>query len=76
MNVNKQISTYLLSYFGPENFAFHLEQYKNKTHWGRACGVAVKLALSTSAAQGLPVRILGTDLRTVYQAMPWQASYI
>ena len=35
-------------------------------------GAAVKFVPSTSLAQGLPVQILGMDLRTIYQAMLWQ----
>ena len=43
---------------------------------GQPSGAVVKFALSTSVAQGSPIRILGVDLGTVYQAMLWQASHI
>ena len=43
--------------------------------WGQPGGAAVKFSCSASAVWGLPVRILGEDLRTVQQAMLWQASH-
>ena len=42
---------------------------KELLFWGRPDGQVVKFASSTSAAQGLPFRILGTDLCTAHQAM-------
>ena len=38
---------------------------------GWPSGIVVKLACSTSVAQGLQVWILGMDLRTAYKAMLW-----
>ena len=42
---------------------------KNAASRGWPGGIAVKFTGSTSAAQGLPVRILGVDLHTAYQAV-------
>ena len=39
-------------------------------------GTAVKFTRSASAAQGTPVWIPGTDLRTACQDMLWQESHI
>ena len=49
---------------------------KETRHRGLPSGILVKFKYSASAARGSPVQILGADLRTAYQAMLWQASYV
>ena len=51
-------------------------QFKKGQYQGRPSGIAVKFMRSASAAWGLPVQILRTDLRTVQEAMLWQESHI
>ena len=40
--------------------------------WGRPGDGVVKFRRSALVAWGLLVQILGTDLHTAHQAMPWQ----
>ena len=50
--------------------------FKTKNSQGQPSGVMVKFTHFTSVAQGSPVRILGLDLWTAYQAMLYQVSHI
>ena len=56
-------------------YTYEFNYQKKNSTGGQPGGAAVKFTHSTSAAQGLLVQVLGTDLYTVYQAILWQASH-
>ena len=45
-------------------------------YWGCPGSAAVKFTCSPSVTRGSLFRLLGVDLRTTFQAMPWQASHM
>ena len=66
---NKNLTIY--AFLKPEIYCL-----KKKLIRGQPSGIVVKSTCSASAAQGLPVQILGSVLHTAQQAMLWQASHI
>ena len=56
-------------YSHPKNVPVSLSERKPR---GQPCGTVVKFVCSASAAQGSWLRIPGTDIHTVHQAMLWQ----